>query len=375
VSLGRILARAAARAANTLGVRGLHGRLWIPSLEDGRLRSVDLLEPSGETIRYLSKAPASVRPSPSIDRIYHERPLPLPATAAATLRDARVVGADGALVDPATGRIYFESVCSRASQLDKLRDLARVRLLPPVWREHGPLVVLASIGDDNYFQFVTDVLTRLHSFADRGTDGLDFLLDAAGPGWRSEFAELLGLSLVTAPIGNLRVDELVFPPCPTFKEDGTDVTLFVPAAVRWLGAALRDAAGARPGRPRRLYLTRRGTGWRRLTNEAGLEETLVARGYEVVAPEELSVAEQIRLFADAEVVVAPHGSALTNILFARSCTVVELVNPAYPSGVFYTLADALGHDYWYVVGTAGGDPSTLDFTCEPSDIVETLTAI
>ena len=161
---------------------------------------------------------------------------------------------------------------------------------------------------------------------------------------------------------------------PTYKPEGTHVTLFVPNAVRWLGNVLREAAAATPGPVRRLYLSRRGTDWRRLSNEDELEDVLRQRGFETVTPERLSIAEQVRLFADAEAIVAPHGSALTNAVFARHCTVIELVNPAYPSAIFYTLSDALGHDYWYVLGDRGRDAASLDFTCSPYLVERTLDA-
>jgi capsular polysaccharide biosynthesis protein len=59
-----------------------------------------------------------------------------------------------------------------------------------------------------------------------------------------------------------------------------------------------------------------------------------------------SVSEQARLFAQAEVIVAPHGGALTNLVFCQPLTkVVELFPPGYTPVCFWTITDAVGLSY------------------------------
>jgi capsular polysaccharide biosynthesis protein len=79
-----------------------------------------------------------------------------------------------------------------------------------------------------------------------------------------------------------------------------------------------------PGRHNlRLYIARRQT--RRVANQAELEAFLRARGFDTHNLENLSVDQQIDLFAQAEWVVAPHGAELGNLLFCRPGTkVLEL---------------------------------------------------
>jgi capsular polysaccharide biosynthesis protein len=81
----------------------------------------------------------------------------------------------------------------------------------------------------------------------------------------------------------------------------------------WYRARLwgKDAGKAR----RRLYL-RRGAGLRRrVLNEDELLAALEPHGFVSVQPERLSFEEQVDLFSQAEIVVAPVGAALTNMLF------------------------------------------------------------
>ena len=110
------------------------------------------------------------------------------------------------------------------------------------------------------------------------------------------------------------------------------------------------------GRERlRLYLARP-TGVRRgVANEAELRPVLEAAGIEPVVMDGRSVREQALLMARADVVVAPHGGALTNTVFCRPGTrVVELLSRhVYP--YYYGLAHACGHVYHAVLENPAED--------------------
>ena len=124
----------------------------------------------------------------------------------------------------------------------------------------------------------------------------------------------------------------------------------------------RLLAGAAPSEPtRRIYITRgQQRGSRIVENEPELVALLGARGFSMVDPGTLSVAEQIRLFAEAECIVAPHGGALTNLAFASPGTsVIELFAPDYVQGCFWKLSTCVpGLTYRYLVGT--GHPARPD---------------
>lgn len=70
----------------------------------------------------------------------------------------------------------------------------------------------------------------------------------------------------------------------------------------------------------RIYLSRRGTPRRALTNEAEVEDLFARRGFTIVHPESLGIADQVRLFTHARIVAGPGGSALHNIVFSRPDT-------------------------------------------------------
>ena len=78
----------------------------------------------------------------------------------------------------------------------------------------------------------------------------------------------------------------------------------------------------------RIYLSRGGMARRRLTNEPELEEVLREKGFRSLRMETISGADQLASIRQADVIVAPHGGALTSLFAARHGThCVELFNP------------------------------------------------
>ncbi|MBV6437659.1 MAG: glycosyltransferase family 61 protein [Anaerolineae bacterium] len=132
---------------------------------------------------------------------------------------------------------------------------------------------------------------------------------------------------------------------------------FVPATCFGFREAMRRAAGdPAPDQPRRLYISRSKARRRRVLNESAVIALLAPLGFEAFTLEDLSVAEQVRLFAGAEAVVAPHGSGLTNLVFGQGIKVIELHTPSKYTNSFMALSRACGHTYAaWMAATSGLD--------------------
>ena len=95
---------------------------------------------------------------------------------------------------------------------------------------------------------------------------------------------------------------------------------------------LRDALPAsETARSRRLYISRRSAAVRRVSNESELIKILDDAGFKVVELEMHAWPEQVAMFSDAEVIVAPHGAALANIVFCRTGSLIVEIStgPGY----------------------------------------------
>ena len=110
-------------------------------------------------------------------------------------------------------------------------------------------------------------------------------------------------------------------------------------------------------------------------NEDEIVAALQSYDVTVVQTEKMTLQEQIDLFAEAGMIIGPHGAGIQNALWApRGCRVLELVNARYFSGVYWTLAESLGQPYGLVAGASaqGGDPLQEGYACDARLIREAI---
>lgn len=103
--------------------------------------------------------------------------------------------------------------------------------------------------------------------------------------------------------------------------------------------------------PDRVYVSRRRVGGRSLLNEAAVERVAEELGFTVVHPQELTIGEQITVFANASMVMGSGGSAMHNAVFcARDARVLIVSSPSWITVIDSLLDDGAGR-LGYVLGT------------------------
>ena len=210
----------------------------------------------------------------------------------------------------------------------------------------------------NYFHTLIDCIARLAVVTDSNMSHVGtLLLPQAAP----QAGQLLRL---TAPVWQgaaevcdshtLEVDDLVLP----WTVHGQ--SSYHPC-IKPLFSVMADKAGLpAPETPKLIYVSRRLAANRRLSNEADLIAALMKIGFTAVRLETLNLETQILLFRGADMIVAPHGAGLSNIVFAAPTVVVlELLMDSYVNWCFRHLAAVLGLRYDCVIGRAHGPWSDL----------------
>ena len=100
------------------------------------------------------------------------------------------------------------------------------------------------------------------------------------------------------------------------------------------------------GAPERLFIARTDTVARVMANEDEVRRRAEALGFTSIVPGAYRVADQIRLFRGARVVVGAHGAGLTNLGFCKPGTkVLELFPEGYLNPVMNRIAQGRGLDY------------------------------
>lgn len=78
---------------------------------------------------------------------------------------------------------------------------------------------------------------------------------------------------------------------------------------------------------KKIYITRNGAAIRKVVNEDDLIPLLKYHGFEIVKLETLSIQQKVALLDQVEVIITPHGAALTNLVFCNPGTKVVEIFP------------------------------------------------
>ncbi|MFH6784333.1 MULTISPECIES: glycosyltransferase family 61 protein [Methylobacterium] len=174
---------------------------------------------------------------------------------------------------------------------------------------------------------------------------------------------LLGVNVrdIHAFEGPRRLRRVVVPE-PAFREEAFAHTVFRDLCLT-IGAGCYDPGEVdADARPVYLAKTRLAGGVRRFANEDEVTEILAREGVEILHPEAMGFAEQVRLFARRRMVAGSLGSALHTALFAPPGRRVVALSPGPQVNPTFLLVDALCGNtvaYLHQPGTAETEPGAF----------------
>lgn len=235
-----------------------------------------------------------------------------------------------------------------------------------------PRQTLADLGPDRpymvcpavpFYHFIWEILPVLQE-ALALYPNLQLLAPAKLPGYiKNALALLLGpqwQARTTQADNACRVSNLIMPQVEVYS--GFVHPAYLQNLPAYLLPLVNRDLGNQPTRPENplIYLSRRLTPRRNLGYELELEQALQAEGFLVVYAEKLSLAEQISLFAQARVVVSPHGAGLSHIGFCRQAPqVVEIFPHDFFNDCYARMTLALGGGYQYQICKVGPNGQSM----------------
>ena len=79
----------------------------------------------------------------------------------------------------------------------------------------------------------------------------------------------------------------------------------------------------------KIYIRRDNANYRKILNEADLIEKLRKQDFEIINPQHFEILDQMKIFSNAEVIISPYGSNLSNIIFCKKGTKVIEISPSF----------------------------------------------
>ena len=77
----------------------------------------------------------------------------------------------------------------------------------------------------------------------------------------------------------------------------------------------------------KIYIRREDANYRKILNEADLITILRKKGFEIINPQHFDILEQMKIFSNAKVIISPHGSNMSNIIFCQKNTKIVEISP------------------------------------------------
>ncbi len=247
----------------------------------------------------------------------------------------------------------------------------------------------------NYYHWILECLPRLYvvdQFAD--INNLPLLVDDGLTQQQLDALKLMNTA--NHPLHFLhkghsyQVNQLFVPNMSTVIHDNYNSpvaydkdVLISPTAIHYMREKILQKLGCANQKGfRKIFISRKQSEHRRLLNLPEIENLLMSRGFEIVFPEALTFANQVKLFAQAELVVGQTGAGFVNLMWCpENCKALFMINHNVQTSyyLFSVLTDILNIDLKFIPGTDIIEPENKglqnDFVISIDTLNKTLDTI
>ena len=272
---------------------------------------------------------------------WKQDPIIFPKTFILRIPDGRVysragfVIVDDLYVDELLWELTRQNIVEKLSPVKKIRNLVHVE---------GRVVVLTQPGSWNYYHWMTEILPKLVMINALNIEYDYVYLPCNSPYMRQTLA-ILGIdpALILQPDNEYKyicADELIV---PSLVSSFCYTPVWVIDFLRQQFLPIAQTSVCVKDFSKRIFISRSKAKSRKIKNEDEVFALFEKQGFVRYTLEDLSVLEQVALFAQAEMIAGEHGAGLTNIIFAQ---------PGYTKiiEIFQAREDAT---YWYLSQEVG----------------------
>jgi hypothetical protein len=246
------------------------------------------------------------------------------------------------------------------------------------WIDLEYAIFLNSTWYSNYFHWLLDNLARLQciDFLDRPIrDKVTIVVNKKLSDFQVKSLTALGFNNIEyVDDRNYRIKHLLVPSFP-LEQQGYDLDQLLWLKNKILQSLTIKSNNLELCAPNILILRKPSAG-RAFTNQDKLLEALIPLGFKDFYLEDLPFEHQIELFEQARFIVASHGAGLTNIIFAKTASIIEIfAEQTLPC--YFQLAKTLGLGYGFLVcksKTTGheGDQKNQNLEVDISQLIQII---
>lgn len=190
---------------------------------------------------------------------------------------------------------------------------------------NGTVAVIASPGANCYYHWLLQILPRFELLKRSGLQYDYIYLFPLTEKYQFESLTLLGIDLTKVIYGydnqQIVADKILVPSISI--NNGAKMQSWVAGFLK--EKILKKETGKI--KKRKIFISRKKAKVRRIINEDEVINFLAGYGFEPVCLEDFNLQEQAEIMNSADMVIAPHGSGITNVVFCnKGSTIVEIFN-------------------------------------------------
>jgi capsular polysaccharide biosynthesis protein len=267
--------------------------------------------------------------------------------------------------------IVLESTLFQREYLNKLnqKHLILFRNFLDKKRIGGVMISLSNILENNYYHWIMESLMRMMLVDEYLKEDTFFVIDNTPSGFKTESLRFLfhipNEKILQKKTKEVFEGQILVPSFAHTRNENTHwVDICNPHFIRKINARAHERIKTSDGKPfpKKFILSREGTTERQILNAQYLLDHLPNDSFSIIDTNTLSFEDQVLLFFNAELVISTHGAGLTNIIFGRRLTVIELFPEDRKNTdqmVFVQISEALGFDHYLFTYTSCNDRQDL----------------
>lgn len=231
------------------------------------------------------------------------------------------------------GLVIKESVYSMFKPSSFYLSYYKKRLLNKIINIHGSCTIGHNSYFQNYYHWLMEAMPRLYLLKEKAVE-LKLILNEDSPSFIKQYVALFGFKEIIYVNENFlaKVEKIVF---TTFTSRG--LAMYDPLMrdmVKWLFEKNGIQENQHP--TKNIFITRKNAKYRRLINEDEIIAYLSAKGFEIVTLENLTIKEQIQLFANAKNVIGTQGAGMANMIYSTNARMlITIIHEEHPDDAYY----------------------------------------
>ncbi|MCS4157962.1 glycosyltransferase family 61 protein [Salinibacter ruber] len=235
-------------------------------------------------------------------------------------------------------------------------------------RCNRPITSLVGAWSQGYFHWFAEYLPQvrgLEIYAGKTGTYPDVLVAEDSPAWLSDSLRFIGVPderIIEWTGKRVLAEQYVVPSLPRYTDSSSPPWGYTPSpqALKWTRNRILKKLDINQRSINRIIVTRRDAHSRQIHNEKKVIEALSPYGFKPVVLTDLQFSKQVRMFAHAEIVVAPHGAGLVNIIYSDNIKVVELFGKRV-NACYYCISGGFGFEYRYEIGENHNGDIIVDY--------------